>query len=249
MAYKKFRGRRPARRVHYSKSKKLVTGHGPTMLEKIASGVGSAAKLASSIVPIIAAVNTEQKYVDNTGSVTFHSPGTSDALVHLTANLINGTQDNQRIGNSVLAKDIQLRLALNFQPSLGPPVVSGLHARATLICWKENAKANPPAVAKIFEVPNVLYSAMNKDYTDQFVVLKDKFFTFTAQNSNIGTGSQGFQTMKWFKNLNWHLRWDGIGTGTDHTQNHIYLILRSSASGVGTAASCTYYTRLNFTDN
>lgn len=218
------------------------------MLEKIASGVGSAAKLASSIVPIIAAVNTEQKYVDNAGSVTFHSPGTSDSLVHLTANLINGTQDNQRIGNSILAKDLQLRMALNFSPLPGPPAVTGLHARATLICWKENAKVNPPTVAKVYEVPSNIYSAMNKDYTDQFVVLKDKFFTFTALNSNITSGAQGFQTMKWFKNLNWHMRWDGT-TGADNTQNHIYLILRSSSAGNSTAAQCTYYTRLNFTDN
>lgn len=247
MAQKKVYRRR-RRPVRYSKSKQLVTGHGPTLLEKIASGVGSAAKLATAVAPVIAAINTEMKYVDNAGTVTFHSPGTSDSLVHLTANLINGTQDNQRVGNSILAKDLQLRMALNFQPSAGPPVVSGLHCRATIVCWKENAKVNAPTVAKIFEVPTNIYSAMNKDYTDQFVVLKDKFFTMTAVNANLGTGSQGFQAMKIFKNLNWHMRWDGAA-GTDATLNHVYLILRSSASGAGTAASCTYYTRLNYTDN
>lgn len=248
MAYKRSYRKRGGRRAYYSKSKKMVVGHGPTMLEKIASGVGSAAKLASAVAPVIAAINTETKYVDNTGSVSFHSPGTSDSIVQLTQGLINGVQDNMRIGNSILAKDLSTRLAINFQPSIGPPVVSGLHCRATLICWKENAKVNAPTVAKIFEVPSVLYSAMNKDYTDQFVVLKDKFFTLTAQNSNLGTGAQGFLSMKIFKKLNWHIRWDGAN-GTDGTQNHVYLILRSSASGAGTAASATWYSRLNFTDN
>lgn len=247
MVYRKGRSfqrrRRPAK---YSKSKKMVTGHGPTLLDKIASGVGSVAKLATAVAPAIASINTEMKYVDNTASVTAHTPGTSDQLIYLTPALINGTQDNQRVGNSILAKDIQLRMALNATSSAGPPVVQGIHCRATLICWKENAKVNAPSIAKIFEVPNNLYSAMNKDYTDQFVVLKDKFFALNQSGAQVG--GYGFTTMKWFKNLNWHMRYDGT-TGNDNTQNHLYLILRSSATGAGTGLNCTWYSRLNFTDN
>lgn len=246
MAYRKKSFKKRGRRVNYSKSKKMVTGHGPTLLDKIASGVGSVAKLATAVAPAIAAINTEMKYVDNTASVTAHTPGTSDQLIYLTPALIQGTADNQRIGNSILAKDIQLRMALNSTSSAGPPVVQGIHCRATLICWKENAKVNVPSIAKIFEVPNNLYSAMNKDYTDQFVVLKDKFFALNQGGP--GYGGYGYSTMKWFKNLNWHMRYDG-STGSDNTQNHLYLILRSSATGVGTGLNCTWYSRLNFTDN
>lgn len=224
----------------------MVTGHGPTLLDKIASGVGSVAKLASAVAPAIAAINTELKYIDNTAAVTAYSPGTNDQLIYITPQLVNGTADNQRIGNSILAKDIQLRMALNAISTAGPPVVQGIHCRATLICWKENAKANPPTIAKIFEVSNNLYSAMNKDYTDQFVVIKDKFFSLNQTSPQVGT--YGFSTMKWFKPLNWHMRYDGIN-GTDNTQNHLYLILRSSASGAGTGLNCTWYSRLNFTDN
>lgn len=230
----------------YSRIKKMVTGDGPTMVEKIASGVGGVATLAKAVLPAIAAINTELKYVDNTASVTSYNPGTNDSLVYITPGLINGTQDNQRVGNSILAKDIQLRLAMNFTTSNGPPAVLGIHCRAMLICWKDNAKQNVPTIAKIFEVPNNLYSPVNKDYSDQFVVIKDKFFTLNGHNSTVGT--QGFTTMKWFKSLNYHMRYDGA-TGSDNTQNHLYLVLRSSASGVGSALSTTWYSRINFTDN
>lgn len=247
MAAKK-KGYSKKNRARYSKTKKMVTGHGPTLLEQMASGAGAVAKLATAVAPVIAAVNTELKYVDNAGSVTAHSPGTGDQIIHLSANLINGTQDNQRIGNSILAKDIQLRQALNFTSSVGPPVVVGLHCRAMLICWKENYKVNAPTAAKIFEVPSNLYSALNKDYSDQFVVIKDKFFTMNAGSIPASTAIQGFTQMKWYKNLGFHMRFDGIN-GTDATQNHLFLILRSSASGAGTALQSTYYARLNFTDN
>lgn len=247
---KRRRTRRPYRKrrtfKNYSKTKQMVTGRGPTLLEKIASGAGSVARLATAVAPMIAAINTEHKYVDNTGAVTAYDPGASDSIVHLSAGLINGTQDNQRIGNSILAKDIQLRMAINFPATVGSPSVMGLHCRATIICWKDNAQENPPTIAKIFEVPNIIYSAISKDYSDQFVVIKDKFFT--VQSSAGITATAGFQHMKWFKKLNFHMRYDGI-QGTDHTQNHIFLILRSTATGPSNALQATYYSRLNFTDN
>lgn len=231
------------RQVTYSKSKKLVTGHGPTLLERIASGVGSAAKLAMAVAPAIAAINTEHKYWDQTAAVTSYAPGTNDQIIALTAGVVQGITDQTRIGNSILAQDLQIRLAHNFTTTLGAPNIQGIHCRMMLVCWKENATANPISAAKLFEVPNNLYSSMNKDYTDQFVVLKDKFFSLN--NSSGLAGTSAFTAVKMFKPLKWHIRWDNANA----TQNHVFLILRSSAVGVGNALQTTYYSRLNFTDN
>lgn len=242
-ARRKFSKRRP---VRYSSTKKLVTGQGPTLLEKIASGAGSVAKLAMAVAPVVAAINTEHKYFDLTASVQSHSPGTSDQIINLTQGIIQGVTDSDRIGNSILAKDLQIRLAHNFQNTIGTPNVMGLHCRMMLVCWKENIQLNGPTAAKIFESPGNLYSPVNKDYSDQFVVMKDKFFTL---NSGISVSAvTGFQTMKLFKKLNWHLRYQA-GTAFDGTVNHIFLILRSSAAGATNALNTTYYSRLNYTDN
>ena len=143
-------------------------------------------------------------------------------------------------------QDLQLRLAYNFQNTVGAPNVMGIHCRMMLICWKENIQLNGPTAAKIFESPSNLYSPVNKDYSDQFVVLKDKYFSL---NSGVSVFSVvGFTTQKLFKKLNWHMRFQG-GTAFDGTVNHVFLILRSSSSGATNAFNTTYYSRLNYTDN
>lgn len=239
--YAKKKGR--GKPVRYSRSKKLVTGHGPTMLEKIASGAGSVAKLAMAVAPAIAAINTEHKYFDRTGAVIAHSPGTSDVIVNLTGAIPQAITDSGRIGNSILAKDLQLRLANNFQATTGAPNVMGIHCRMLLVCWKEDESVNAITAAKLFESPSNLYSPVNKDNSDQFVILKDKFF---SMNSTVGlTANTAFQTVKLYKALNWHMRWNN----TVSTQNHVFLVLRSSAAGATNALQTTYYSRLNYTDN
>lgn len=242
MPQRKYKARR---QVRYSRSKKMVTGHGPTLLEKIASGAGSVAKLATAVAPVIAAINTESKYFDQTASVTSNSPGTGDQLINLTGGIVAGLTDRDRIGNSILAQDLQLRLAHTFNSTLGAPNVLGSFCRMMLICWKENATQNVPSIAKIFEVPTNIYSPVNKDNSDQFVVLKDKFFTMN--NSSGQAGPVSFVQHKIFKKLNWHMRW-GATDAASASQNHIYLILRSSAGSTNNLQT-TYYSRLNYTDN
>lgn len=237
---KSFAKRKPQRRF-LRKDRKLVTGHGPTLVEQIASGAGSVAKLATSILPMISAINTEAKYIDYSATVTSNTPGTNDSI-NLLTDVNPGTGDSDRIGNSILAKDLSVRMAINFTPSA---TVFGLHCRAMLICWKTDATHNAISSAKLFEDPTNLYSPINKDYSDQMVVLKDKFFALNAQNPGTGTIPMSFVHMKIFKKLDWHMRWqDGSGSPT---LNHIYLVLRSSASSP--SMSTTYYSRLNYTDN
>lgn len=234
------------RRINYAPAKKMVTGHGPTLLEKIASGAGSVAKLASAVVPVIAAINTEMKYYDQTALVASYTPGTNDSIISLTDAIAAGVADNQRIGNSFLAKSLQVRLAHNFTPAVGPPAIHGLHCRMMLVCWKDNASQNIISAAKLFEAPTNLYSPVNKDYSDSFVVLKDKYFSLNAPVSS--AYPQSFTSMKLFKNINWHMRFSS-SSASSGTTNHIFLILRSSSTGSTNALNTTYYSRLNFTDN
>lgn len=224
----------------FSKIKKLVTGEGPTMLEKIASGVGGVASVAKAVLPAIAAINTEAKYFDQTAAVTSNTPGTNDAIIDLTGQIAPGTGDSDRIGNSVLGKDLQVRLAIQFTPT---STIEALHCRMMIICWKSSSIDNAVTAAKLFEAPTNLYSPVNKDYSDQMVVLKDKFFTLNANTTNLNP--QGFVTMKIFKKIPWHLRWqDGGGSPT---LNHLFLVLRSSSATV--SMGTTYYSRFNYTDN
>jgi len=231
---------------YYSKTKKMVTGESPTLLENIATGAGHVASIARAVLPALSMINTELKYFDKTATVSAYNPGTNDQAIIVTQGIAQGTSDITRIGNSILAKNIQIRFALNFPATLGAPNIMGIHCRAMLLCWKPNLQVDGPSVAKIFEAPNNLYSPVNKDNSDNFVVIKDKFFTLNSQSSVAATA--GFMTMKWYKDLNWHMRYQA-GSTADETTNHLVLILRSSSTGATNALGVTYYARLNYTDN
>lgn len=237
-----YRGRRRGVR-NYSKSKKMVTGHGPTLLDKIASGAGSVAKLAMAVAPAIAAINTEHKYYDVSYTATAYNPGTADQILDLTQGITQGTTDVTRIGNSILARDIYLKGYVYWTAST--TIHSGI-SRITLLCWKENIQLNPPTAAKIFETATDIYSPINKDYSDQFVVIKDKFF---AHNANISAATlQGLIPFKIYKKLGWHLRFNATGT-TAGTQNHIFMVVRGAAGTIANATVLNCTSRLNFTDN
>lgn len=127
------------------------------------------------------------------------------------------------------------------------PVLGCFH-RVMILVWKDNASQNVPSVTKILQSPSNIYSPVNKDYSDQFVVVKDKFVTFNPMvvPGTSTSGTQGFRHMKFFKKCNWHLRWDAAG---NPTQNHIYMLTMSTPSGSSNAVGTTYYSRINYTDN
>lgn len=228
-----------------------MTGHGPTLLERIADGAGQVAKLATAVAPVIAAINTEMKFNDITNTFSTYATATNSDLRCLTSNVFQGTGEQQRIGQSILLKNMQVRLAqsMSMLTNQATPVL-GCHHRVMLLCWKDNATANVPTVTKILQAPSNIYSPVNKDYSDQFVILKDKHITFNARltpgTSTNGAGSQDFKSMKWYKPINWHLRWDAT---TSVTQNHIWMLTMSTAPGATSAVNTTFYSRMNFTDN
>lgn len=238
-----YRGRRRGRKVKYSKQKKMVEGHGPTFLEQLGSGFGAAAEVAKAVLPMVEMINTEVKYADQNATVTAYNPGTNDQIVCLTNAISQGSDDFNRIGNSILAKDLNVRIYASYSGADATHLTN--IGRITMLCWKDNANANPPTVAKIWESATVINSPFNKDYTDQFVVLKDKIIPFNAYVA--ATTAQDQKIFKWYKKLDWHMRW--LNTTTGNTTNHIYIIFRGAQTAVANALSFTYYTRMNFTDN
>jgi len=245
MAYRKRKvATRRKRPVRYSKTKKMVTGHGPTLLDQMAAGAGQVGRLARAVLPAITAINTEAKYLDISAlNQVAYNPGTNDYLVSLTQNLAQGLTDVTRIGNSILARNIALRIRM---VPLFSTVAHFNYARIILFAWKENAQINAPTAAKLFEAPSIFHSPFNKDYTDQMVIIKDKIISSTAQISDATGQSPSFH--KIFKPLEFHMRYDAAAGGTG-TQNHIYLMIRGYHPTTANQIVFDHYSRLNFTDN
>jgi len=77
MAKRNYRPRRVIRRRPYvNKTKKMVTGQGPTLLEQLARGASGVATVAKAVLPIVSAINTEAKYLDvsYSGNLNYNYP-------------------------------------------------------------------------------------------------------------------------------------------------------------------------------
>lgn len=257
MVYAKRRGgyRRGGRNYGYkpkntvkNKVKKMV-GEQPSIVDTIASGVGKVAELARVVAPVVGMINTEKKYYDETAAITSYGTSTNYSLVTLSHPIVEGTGDSERIGNSILAQDIQLRLAITMpiSPAATPPVFGCFH-RFILFVRKENASASTWTISNILEDPTNIFSPINKDYGSQMVVLKDKFLNLESPNAGKTTGESTtiFRYFKIYKPLGFHIRYNDAGSGTD---NHIFLLTMSTSTGSANAVNTTYYSRINFTDN
>jgi len=251
------RSRRSSRRRYAPKRKyvqnrvKKMVGEKVSIVDSIANGVGQVAKLASVVAPIVAAINTEHKYVDVTGSVTTGGGFAGTPSLTLLTPIEQGISDTQRIGNSVLLQDLQVRLAIsktvdntNTVPSLGT------FYRVIIFIWKEDAQENPPTSVKILEDPSNFWSPVNKDYSEQFVILKDWYTPLVANASYSKTDVTGsyvpiYALKKMFRKLGIHARYAN-DDDTSNTTNHVYMLI-GNPGAVDT--NTAFYTRVNYTDN
>lgn len=236
--YYRKRGRKP----FVKKTKKLVTGAGPTLLEKIASYAGPVASVAKAVLPIVAAINTEQKYLDVSAAVTtatFASP----YIVNLSA-LATGTSDITRIGNSILCKDLSIRPRV-IQLATASTLNKNYVCRIVVFVDKmQNGTA--PTLAQLMESTATIMSKFNKDYTDRFVILHDNIYTMHPHYS----GAEYRQDeIKYFNKLDFHTRYLGsTAADADQGPNALYIMYwpESTTSGDFNVGG---YSRLNFTDN
>lgn len=219
-----------------------MVGEQPSFVEKIARGAGSVATLARAIAPIVSMVNTEEKFVDKSSTVSL--PVATPAIISLT-NMAQGLTDITRIGDSIKARFLQLRL--KFTPLFS--AVASNHIRMMLVIDKSINAATPVntlTLANLFQNSADILSPINKDQGDRFVILKDK--QIILNNLGAGTANPGGDTrfLKLNMPLDFHIRFVAPTT-TDLGPNNVFLVLWSDV--VTTGPTCSYYSRFKYTDN
>jgi len=168
MAKRNYRPRRVIRRRPYvNKTKKMVTGQGPTLLEQLARGASGVATVAKAVLPIVSAINTEAKYLDvsYSGNLTITTP----SITCITA-LAQGLTDITRIGNSLLAKSINIKYRFNTSDT-------AQHIQTRIVIFVDKLQGGTaPTLAQLMSDTASILSHHNKNYTDRFVILKDRIF-------------------------------------------------------------------------
>lgn len=189
--------------------------------------------LKKAMAGLIARVNTETKenYLDTTISIQDVAGGGN--FVRLTQPQ-QGTGYGQRIGNSVKAQSIYVKMNLAI-----PVNATTQHSiRMILYIDKQDPTADPMTVAKLFQAPAYpLTSHINNENTDRLVILKDKLY-------NMYPGQMTALAIKIFKKLEIHTKFTN-GANTP-AENNVYLFF---VCNVDESAGVDLNSKFNFTDN
>jgi len=193
------------------RTKKLVDGgnlidRATSLVRSGAPYIKSLSALASEVALLKDMVNVEAKYVDTAGSGTISTGG----VIGILSLIAQGNTDQQRSGNQIKGKSIQIKIDITRNVS----AVSN-RVKIMLLCDKEYDGANP-TIANVLQTTGNPLSPMNKDYSKRFVILKTKHFAVDAGNPSM--------SFSWFTKLPFHLFYDGTTAGqADCKENQILI--------------------------
>lgn len=218
------------------RTNRLVTGHTPlTGAERaIRSGASMAttvSRLVKDVSNVVALVNSETKF--NDVSLSGIDPVTTP--VTLLSGIAEGDDYNSRNGRSILGKDLTLRWTFYMQGSISAA------CRVLIICDKYNVSGALPALSDIFQDPSSTLSAINKNNTDRFVIVKSKLFFINNLSKTVDNG-------KMYVKIPFHIKFDDVNNNVGSVDNNaLYFVVQTDAAT--TDIDFNLYSRLNFYDN
>lgn len=229
--------RRAPRKGRLQNARKM-TGDSPvTAVDRIARGVGSVATIAKTVSGIVSMINVEDKYVDTALSASITS--VSHYAVALNA-IAQGADVNQRNGNKVLDKYIQLNLRLFLDSTASATQTNTL--RLVVVIDKK------PQIGALtwntVYVPNDDVAAfIDKDTAgDRIVILKDYRTTFSG-------GERRLIYKKFYMSLaRLHTQYTGSGSTAFET-GALYLLAISDVTGLSPAVHLVGNSRFAYMDN
>lgn len=207
---------------------------------KVAKVAYQAYGIATTIAGLI---NAEKKFKDIS---TNNTSITTTPLVLIPSSVAQGTTEITRIGNSTLAKSVQLK-ALIERNTAG---ATNQYGRIVAVLDHNNNDGTPPAMTDVLDAltPTSNYKI---DNMGRFQVLYDKTFTLTSVAPN--------KTIKWFhqfqlmkdkkgnKVRGHHMTYKGA-TANDYDQGHVFIYFWSNSAT--NAPNMAYMnTRYRFMDN
>lgn len=192
----------------------------------------------------VSLVNAEYKYLDMSGLAA--TINTNPNITTLS-NMARGTGESQRIGSSVLAKSLQMRLVLRQHASATKTTM-----RVMVIKVKDDLEGSAPTGTAILE--NVaagynLISPLNKDNSSKWWVLMDKVY-----HLNVGSGTE-IDIKKYFtfgmtkdkqgnNTVGHHVTFD---TSDAIAKGHVFIMFISNETT--NVPTVDWFTRLNYIDN
>lgn len=231
MPYRRSRRRsRRAMRPRRQATWKSMVGIGKQLYSQYRGPIGYAIKGVNMLKNL---VNAESKFLDTTISTS--PDATTGSVVPLTL-VAQGTTDITRVGNSILCKDLTMRLQLIINAS-----ATATSVRYIIFLDKQNAAGTAPTVANLLQSVGV-NQPLNRDNADRFVVMKTGTVDLSINGARV-------RTMKIYKDLSrLHVKYDGTTAAqSDAAERQLYIAFVSSEAT--NFPSVTGVARVHFYDN
>lgn len=230
-----YKGKRTYRKKRYNRPSRLQTVRklagqpAESMVDRIARYGGAIGKVASTVAGIASLINVETKNYDSSFNSTISSSGTGQSFVDIG----QGNADNQRNGEKVVSKDLNINYDLTCNSSATNTTV-GL---AIVMDKKPEVGASNWATVFSANDPNAM---LNKDNTDRYIILKRLTIPLSSITNSHASG-------KIYLNLKRiHIEWNS-STSTDFEKNNIFMLMISNEAT--NTPTLKYYARYNFYDN
>jgi len=190
-------------------------------------------------------LNVEEKKfeVDGTGTVT-----TTPTVINLS-NIAQGTDYNNRVGDSILTQDLEVRVVLS-----GNAIVNGHYGRVLIVRDKESQGTDPLLSDVLASISNYMVAPANPLYRQRYNVLYDEVFSI---NNPVGLATAGTSTNylptrlvlpPYKRKQNQHIRYDSTaGADASNLEGQLFLMLWSDQASNG--PTFAYASQLTFTDN
>jgi len=233
-----------------------ITGRGKNWRQYTAGDAADlAAKAIAGVKYLTGLINVEQKMFDynNTNSAV-----TNGGVVYEIATIPEGSDFNQREGNSVLTQHMELDFYMSPNAQTGSN-----QFRVMVLRDKFRDTTSAPAASGILEMTGGAYSTLSPllHYQDtlnasgrRFAVLKDEVFDLNAAVVAATSGGMTTATIGTQKGCRWriplhaHMNWDATtGNAAAAFAGALYVLVISNDASNG--PSIAFYSRIYYTDN
>lgn len=199
-------------------------------------------KLSKQVKQVKRELQPESKvYNDNVAPVAIPVAGQVDDL----STIVQGDDFNQRVGNEIDVKSIQMRYAIKWKGSETPTFTPNI-IRVIVFYWKDSSV---PAVLDVLNVASPL-SALNQDKTDLIKIVYDNMYVLNQLYYESGTPANGFWADnstcdKFYKKLNLRYKYNG-DVATVPNKNQLYMLYIAETDQTH---AIEYYSRVRFNDS
>ena len=174
-------------------------------------------------------VNSEMFHRTNSGSTTTSSTGTMTLLNGFSQN----DTDNGRTGNSVLMRNVLIRLVFTQNAT-----AISTQYRVMIVLDTQQISDTNPSVTDILESANPL-STLKVGNAGRFKVLKSWMFTTDDTKSQT-------RVINYYKNMQMHTRYNGTAD-TDIQKNGLYLV--TICNQATNTPTMDFYWKVGYHDN